>query len=158
MTAWQGKRTIAVVAACMTAHGTPDFALSNVEITHEEYQNGFHYTLVEDRLVEAGYEEPFVHFDEMEAPAFLHAAVRQYLNVPDSPVIVASQSGEPLMPRIIEVIVSPIGETTIQTKGYSGSECQQASKWLEQALGVSTADRKTAECFEAQTTEQQVQQ
>ena len=47
------------------------------------------------------------------------------------------------MAKIIEVIVSPTGETTIQTKGFAGGECQQASKWLEQALGVSTADRKT---------------
>jgi DUF2997 family protein len=62
------------------------------------------------------------------------------------------------MPRIIEVIVSPTGETTIQAKGYSGSDCQQASKWLEQALGVSTSDHKTAEYFQAQTAEQQVQQ
>lgn len=62
------------------------------------------------------------------------------------------------MPRIIEVIVSPSGETTIQTKGYSGSDCLQASKWLEQAIGVSTTDRKTAEYFQAETTEQHVQQ
>jgi hypothetical protein len=62
------------------------------------------------------------------------------------------------MSRVIEVIVSPSGETTIQTKGYVGGECQQASKWLEQALGVSTADRKTAEYLQVEVTEQQVQQ
>jgi hypothetical protein len=27
-------------------------------------------------------EEPFVHFDEGESPDFLHAAVRQYLDLP----------------------------------------------------------------------------
>jgi hypothetical protein len=59
------------------------------------------------------------------------------------------------MPRIIEVIVSPTGETKVQTKGYAGSECQQASKWLEQALGITTAEHKTAEFY--QTTEQQQQ-
>jgi hypothetical protein len=62
------------------------------------------------------------------------------------------------MPRSIEVTVSPTGETTIQTKGYAGGECQQASKWLEQALGISTADRKTSEYFQALSTEQHVQQ
>jgi Protein of unknown function (DUF2997) len=62
------------------------------------------------------------------------------------------------MPRIIEVTVSPTGETTVQTKGYAGSECQQASKYLEQALGISTADRKTAEFYSANETQQQVQQ
>ena len=62
------------------------------------------------------------------------------------------------MPRIIEVVVSPTGETTVQTKGYAGADCLQASKALEQALGVPTADRKTEEYFhtasEQQTTRQ----
>jgi hypothetical protein len=62
------------------------------------------------------------------------------------------------MPRILEVTVSPTGETTIQTKGYSGGNCQLASKWLEQALGISTADRQTAEFYESAATEQHVQQ
>jgi len=62
------------------------------------------------------------------------------------------------MSRIIELIVSPKGETTVQTKGFSGGTCIQASKWLEQALGIATADRKTAEFFEPAKTEQHVQQ
>ena len=37
------------------------------------------------------------------------------------------------MPRIIEVTVSPKGEVTIETKGYAGAGCLQASKFLEQA-------------------------
>ena len=37
------------------------------------------------------------------------------------------------MPRVIEVIVSPMGETTLQTKGYSGADCQQAADHHEQA-------------------------
>jgi hypothetical protein len=52
------------------------------------------------------------------------------------------------MARVIEVVVSPTGEVTTQTKGYAGAECQQASKWLEQALGIVTQDRKTAEFFD----------
>ena len=62
------------------------------------------------------------------------------------------------MPRIIEVIVSPKGETRLQTKGYAGSECLQASKFLEQALGVITAETKTAEFYAASNNEQHVQQ
>ena len=62
------------------------------------------------------------------------------------------------MARIIEVIVSPQGEATVQTKGYVGSDCLQASKFLEQALGIIAADRKTAEFFDAVKTEQQIQQ
>ncbi len=60
--------------------------------------------------------------------------------------------------RIIEVVVSPKGETTVQTKGFVGAECLQASKWLEQALGMATADSKTAEFHQAASVEQQVQQ
>ncbi len=52
------------------------------------------------------------------------------------------------MARIIEVLVTPKGETTLQTKGYTGSDCQQASKFLENALGLVTADRKTTEFYE----------
>ena len=62
------------------------------------------------------------------------------------------------MSRVIEVIVSPKGEVTIQTKGYAGSDCVQASKFLEQALGVKTADHKTGEYYQTQTAQQQVQQ
>jgi hypothetical protein len=62
------------------------------------------------------------------------------------------------MSRIIEVIVSPQGETTIQTKGYIGSDCLQASKFLEQALGVVATDRKSGEFYHTETTTQHVQQ
>ncbi len=62
------------------------------------------------------------------------------------------------MPRIIEVIVSPKGETKLQTKGYAGNECLQASKFLEQALGVTITESKTAEFYAAANNEQHVQQ
>ena len=62
------------------------------------------------------------------------------------------------MERIIEIIVSPKGETTLQTKGYAGADCLQASKFLEQALGISTADRKTSDFFQTTPTEQHIQQ
>jgi hypothetical protein len=81
MAAWPGKRTIAIVTACMTANGKPDFVLNEVSVTQEEAENAIHYCLVEADLLEAGFEEPFVHFDEDEAPAFLHAALRQHLDL-----------------------------------------------------------------------------
>jgi hypothetical protein len=62
------------------------------------------------------------------------------------------------MARIIEVVVSPTGETTVRTRGYAGADCLQASQFLEQALGVPTADRKTAEFYETQNAQQQVRQ
>jgi hypothetical protein len=62
------------------------------------------------------------------------------------------------MHRIIEVIVSPQGEVTMQTKGYSGSDCLQASKFLEQALGVVTNDQKTTEYYQTENAQQQLTQ
>ena len=62
------------------------------------------------------------------------------------------------MPRIIEVVVSPTGEATVQTKGYAGADCLQASRFLEQALGVPASDRKTAEFYQAEAAEQQARE
>ena len=62
------------------------------------------------------------------------------------------------MPQIIEVTISPTGETTVQTKGFAGSTCQDASKFIEQALGVSTRERKTAEFYATAPAQQQIQQ
>lgn len=59
------------------------------------------------------------------------------------------------MAKLIEMVVSVKGEITLQTKGYFGAECQQASRWLEQALGIATKDRKTAAFFQNETTQQQ---
>ena len=62
------------------------------------------------------------------------------------------------MNRVIEMKVSPQGDVTVQTKGYTGSNCLQASKFLEQALGVSLSDNKTAEFYQAVATDQHVEQ
>jgi hypothetical protein len=54
------------------------------------------------------------------------------------------------MSRVIEVLVSPEGETTVHTQGYVGGDCLQASQFLEQGLGVVLAERKTTEFFQTQ--------
>ena len=54
--------------------------------------------------------------------------------------------------HIIEIVVSPKGETTVQTKGYFGSDCLQASKFLEQALGTTVIDQKTSEFYQPAST------
>ena len=61
------------------------------------------------------------------------------------------------MPRIIEVVISPTGETTVQTKGFAGGDCLQASKFLEGALGPVTAEHKTAEYYNATVAQQHIQ-
>jgi hypothetical protein len=60
--------------------------------------------------------------------------------------------------RIIEVTVSPTGEATVETKGYAGADCLQASRFLEQALGVVATETKTPEFYATNEQQQQVQQ
>lgn len=53
--------------------------------------------------------------------------------------------------QTIEVIVSPQGETTVQTKGFSGSDCQDASRSLEKTLGSQLSERLTEEFYQQPT-------
>ncbi len=71
----------------------------------------------------------------------------------------ASSNGRTIaMPPILEITVSPQGETTIRTQGYEGASCQEASKFLERALGVVTTDARTSEYFATAPSQQQQQQ
>ena len=59
------------------------------------------------------------------------------------------------MNRTIEILVSPEGKTSVQTFGFAGSTCREASRLLEDALGRRTAERLTAEFHHAQPASQQ---
>ncbi len=60
--------------------------------------------------------------------------------------------------KTIEVIISPTGETTVTTKGFTGSACRAASKFIEQALGIVQSDKPTAEMYQTQTVDQAIRQ
>jgi hypothetical protein len=60
--------------------------------------------------------------------------------------------------KTIEVIISPTGETTVQTKGFTGTSCRDASKAIEQALGDKTAEKLTGEFHQTAPAQQQVEQ
>ena len=62
------------------------------------------------------------------------------------------------MNKIIEVIVSPTGETRLETKGFSGEECKEASKFVEQALGATAGEQMTAEFHQSAGTQLQNRQ
>ena len=62
------------------------------------------------------------------------------------------------MTRTIEIIVTPTGETTVQTKGFAGSSCRDASRFIEKALGQRTGEKLTAEFHQSQSVEQANQQ
>jgi len=51
------------------------------------------------------------------------------------------------MTKTIEVIVAPDGKVQVETKGFTGSECRQASLKLEQALGLKRSEHLTAEFY-----------
>jgi hypothetical protein len=50
--------------------------------------------------------------------------------------------------RTIEITVSPQGETRLETKGFAGASCQDASRFIESALGEKLSDRSTAERYQ----------
>lgn len=52
--------------------------------------------------------------------------------------------------KIIEITVTPNGKTTVETKGFAGAECQQASRLIEQALGQRSNEKLTDEFYSQQ--------
>jgi hypothetical protein len=62
------------------------------------------------------------------------------------------------MKKTIEIIVSPQGETRIETKGFTGAECRLASRFLEVALGRRIAEQVTPEFHQNQSTDQVTEQ
>ena len=62
------------------------------------------------------------------------------------------------MSRTIEITISPKGETAITTKGFAGSSCRDASKFIEQALGQRISEQLTADFHQATTLAQTQQQ
>ncbi len=62
------------------------------------------------------------------------------------------------MSKVIEITVDPKGQATVRTRGFAGSECREASKFVEQALGQRTAETLTAEFHQGQQAAQELRQ
>ena len=62
------------------------------------------------------------------------------------------------MSKTIEIIVSPTGQTQVETKGFTGSECRDASRFIEEALGERIDESLTAEFHQIQTVPESHQQ
>ena len=57
--------------------------------------------------------------------------------------------------KSINVVIGLNGEVEISAEGYKGSSCAEASKFLEEALGLSTDKRtKKPEWFQQETVKQ----
>ena len=59
------------------------------------------------------------------------------------------------MSRAIEVIVSPTGEIKIDAVGFKGADCEQATQFLETALGLVNERTKKPEYHQARTAKPQ---
>ena len=58
------------------------------------------------------------------------------------------------MLKTIEIIVSPTGKSRLETRGFEGAECREASRFLEAALGQQTSETFTAEFYAPEITQQ----
>ena len=47
--------------------------------------------------------------------------------------------------KAIEVVVGPAGELKIEAVGFTGADCEKATAYLEQALGLVKARQKKPE-------------
>ena len=62
------------------------------------------------------------------------------------------------MNRVIVITISPTGETKLETKGFAGSGCRDATKLLESALGIRTSEQLTPEYHAQQGMHTQAQE
>ena len=60
--------------------------------------------------------------------------------------------------KLIEITVDGKGQTRVETRGFTGGECREASKFIEQALGKRTDEKLTAEFHQGLDTDQQLRQ
>ena len=60
--------------------------------------------------------------------------------------------------KTIEITISPKGEAQVQTRGFTGSSCRDASRFIEQALGQCTGEKLTAEFHQVESVRQANQQ
>ena len=59
--------------------------------------------------------------------------------------------------KSIEVTIEPTGEITIDAVGFKGADCEQATKFLEEALGLVRETRKKPEFHQRRDTREQQQ-
>ena len=59
------------------------------------------------------------------------------------------------MSKSIEIVVSPAGDIQIDAVGFKGADCEKATKFLEEALGVVGQKQKKPEYHQHNITQQQ---
>jgi hypothetical protein len=59
------------------------------------------------------------------------------------------------MNRSIEILIAPDGTLTIDAIGFKGADCDQATKFLEQALGLTAEKQRKPEFHQSRTAKRQ---
>lgn len=62
------------------------------------------------------------------------------------------------MNQTIEIIITPDGQSRIETQGFTGSDCRTASRLLEQALGKATSEQLKPEFHQSASNEVHLQE
>ena len=60
--------------------------------------------------------------------------------------------------KTIEITVDPKGQSKVETRGFTGGECREASRFVEQALGTRSAEALTAEFHQGQQADEELRQ
>jgi len=70
----------------------------------------------------------------------------------------ADRPGRGWRMKSIEITVDKDGRITVETKGFAGGSCREASRFVEEALGARTSERMTAEFYQGQDASQDLRQ
>lgn len=55
-----------------------------------------------------------------------------------------------MVKKSIKVLISPEGEATVEAIGYKGQSCEEATRWIERALGKTLAKKVKPERFQTE--------
>ena len=61
------------------------------------------------------------------------------------------------MKRTLEILISPTGEIQIDAIGFKGPDCEQATRFLEEALGAVQVRQRKPECQQRTVTQRRQQ-
>ena len=58
------------------------------------------------------------------------------------------------MTQFIEIVISPNGQSIVETQGFAGESCRDASRFIEDALGSRISEQLLPEFHQTQAQEQ----
>lgn len=62
------------------------------------------------------------------------------------------------MNKTIEIIVAQNGQTRVETKGFVGGDCREASQFIERAMGKQTDELLKSEFYQVSNLNHQVKE